>query len=102
MDGADRSNCGIQRAFLLDQNSSELVESSDSSESVHIYDSIMRSKTLTDSFHLIKGSGVAYMIFEKYPIWMMALSPFIFKYICFVQFTSSKSLIETSPMSVVI
>ena len=99
MDVADRSNCGVQKALILDQNSSGLVESSDSNESVHNYNSIMITKTLTDSFHLIKGFSVACMIFEKFPVWLLALSPFTFKSICFVQFSSSRPIIETSALS---
>ena len=91
MDDVVSSVCGFQKALISEPSSPRLVESSDVGESVHIYNLTSRAHAVTDSFQLIKGASVAHVLFEEFLIWLLALSPFMFKSICFPQFPSNES-----------
>ena len=72
------------------------LESVNERKPVHNLDSILRDKTVVESFSLIKGSGTVQIMFEKIPLWLSVLSPMFFHVICFTQF---KSLSELSSIS---
>ena len=79
-----------------------MVESSDNDGYVHKYDSSSRDSTVTESFQLVKGASVAFVLFEKFPIWLLALSPFAFKCICFVHYSSLEAVMAVSDLSNVV
>jgi len=59
---------------------------------VQSIDSVVSDETITESFTLIKGSGIFYISFKTIPIWLAILSPLHFNYLCFIQFTSIQQL----------
>jgi len=62
----------------------------------------LRLETSIKEFTLSKGTGILHILFESFPIWLLALSPFTYKSICFPQYKSFNDITSTSHLSKVI
>ena len=71
-------------------------ESAKEDDDVYITDLNNRHKTITESFALSKGTVTIYVLFELFPIWLLAISPLSFKYVCFLQYKSMEEIIKLS------
>jgi len=94
-------NGGVIRSMENEPSptSVSLDESAIETDDVYIPDLINRPNTIIESFSLFKGTGSVYILFECFPIWLLAISPLSFKYVCFVQYESMKEILEISQVT---
>ena len=67
---------------MPNQTSLKLNELDNFEEDVHNSNS-NRTKTIVESFTITKGTGVVHLIFESFPMWLLVITPFMFKHACF-------------------